>query len=385
MVILPYLQGKGRTLIQIQPYTRLLAINAVSLVFALVANLALLFNMARRFSFAVAQPITIVGWYVSSFLLIAIVVAASARLRLPSPPNHVFTQAFYFGIIAAVLYFIVASLMVINVYGAYRGRYSKEFKLTTSQRTLMLQTITFLIYVLLGALVFSRVEGWNYLDAVYWADVTLLTIGFGDFTPTTRLGRALVFPFSFLGIVFLGLVIGSIRALVLERGREKLEVRMTEKARERAIRSLNWKKGTIKFNWFSKDDLKTENISDEDRLKQEFYIMRKLQVCKISCTYFLRLYVFLSDSVQGYGCPTSALDVSCYFSHCLVCLVAGWSGRLLEGGTQTELVLLSVHIFLLCGLADHRLWRPSPQYICRQSLLRLLVVAGSPNIDYTDK
>ena len=259
-------------------FFRLLAVNAVSLVFALAANFALLLNMARRISFAVAQPITIVGWYVSSFLLIAIVVAAPARLRLPSPPNHVFTQAFYFGMMAAVLYFIVASLMVITVYGAYQGRYSQEFKLTMSQRTLMLQTIAFLVYMLLGALIFSRIEGWNYLDAVYWADVTLFTVGLGDFAPTTHLGRALFLPFSIVGTVFVGLVIGSIRALLLERGTEKLEIRMTEKIRETAIRNLNWRKGTIKLGWFSKHKLKAEIFSDEDRLEQEFCIMRNVQV-----------------------------------------------------------------------------------------------------------
>ncbi|KAI9784507.1 MAG: Potassium channel [Peltula sp. TS41687] len=267
-------EGKGT---RIPDPKWLLAVNAISLVFALMANIALLLNMARRISFAVSQPITIVGWYVASFLLIALVVAAHARLKLPSPPNHVFTGAYYFGMIAAVLYFIVASLMVVTVYGAYQGRYSKEFKLTMSQRTLMLQTIAFVVYVLLGALVFSRIENWNYLDAVYWADVTLLTVGLGDFAPMTHLGRALLFPFSIVGTVFLGLVIGSIRALILERGKEKLEIRMTEKIRETAMRNLNWRKEKIKLGWFGKHKLKMESLSKEDRLEQEFLIMRKVQ------------------------------------------------------------------------------------------------------------
>lgn len=41
---------------------RLTAINAAQLALALVANLFLLFNMAKRVRFAVAQPITIIGW-----------------------------------------------------------------------------------------------------------------------------------------------------------------------------------------------------------------------------------------------------------------------------------------------------------------------------------
>ncbi len=43
---------------------RLIGINAVQLAIALVSNLFLLLNMAQSVRFSVAQPITIVGWYV---------------------------------------------------------------------------------------------------------------------------------------------------------------------------------------------------------------------------------------------------------------------------------------------------------------------------------
>jgi potassium channel subfamily K, other eukaryote len=41
---------------------RLLAVNAVQLVLAVVSNIFLLLNMARRVRFSIAQPITIAGW-----------------------------------------------------------------------------------------------------------------------------------------------------------------------------------------------------------------------------------------------------------------------------------------------------------------------------------
>ena len=90
--------------------------------------------------------------------------------------------------------------MLVTVWGAYRGHYDKEFQLTMSQRTLMLQTISFLVYLLAGAAVYSHIEGWAYLDAVYWADFTLLTVGIGDYAPSTHLGRGLLFPFAIGGI-----------------------------------------------------------------------------------------------------------------------------------------------------------------------------------------
>lgn len=47
---------------QSNPLTRLTAINAVQLLLALISNLSLLLNMAKRVRFEIAQPITITGW-----------------------------------------------------------------------------------------------------------------------------------------------------------------------------------------------------------------------------------------------------------------------------------------------------------------------------------
>ena len=41
---------------------RLIAINVVSLAFALAANMLLLLNFAHRVKYAVAQPLTIMFW-----------------------------------------------------------------------------------------------------------------------------------------------------------------------------------------------------------------------------------------------------------------------------------------------------------------------------------
>ncbi|KAE9982803.1 hypothetical protein BLS_005385 [Venturia inaequalis] len=256
----------------------LLAINGIQLALALIANFALLLNMARRLPFAIAQSITIVGWFLSSFLLVALVsVASSSVFRIDPPEQHALSQAFYYAIIAAAMYSIVASLMVVTVIGAYRGHYEKEFRLTVSQRTLMLQTIGFLCYLLIGALIFKTIEGWAYLDAVYWSDFTLLTVGIGSpLVPKTHLGRSLLFPYAIGGILTVGLVVGSIRSLVLERGKKKMDARFVEKKRESALDSINPDKRTIKVGWktysFSEDGL-----SEEQRREQEFNIMRKIQ------------------------------------------------------------------------------------------------------------
>ncbi len=115
--------------------------------------------MARRLSFSIAQPITIVGWYIASVLLIAIIWATKDGLKIAFNQVRGPTRAYYYAIIAAVVYFVTVTLMVFTVYGASRGDYLKEFKLKMSQRTLMLQTIAYMVYLLGGAAAYAKVDG----------------------------------------------------------------------------------------------------------------------------------------------------------------------------------------------------------------------------------
>ncbi|KAL8868302.1 MAG: hypothetical protein Q9174_005080 [Haloplaca sp. 1 TL-2023] len=256
----------------------LIIINSISLFLALVANLALLLNMARRLSFNIAQPITIVGWFLSSLLLIALVIAATYGLDLPGQ-KRALTQAFYYAIIASGLYFIIAALMCVTVWGAYQGHYPQEFKLDMSQRTLMLQTISFMVYMLLGALVYHKVEGWRFSDAVYFTNFTLLTVGIGSLAPVTHTGRALLFPYAIGGIVILGLVIGSIRSLVLQKGKNKLGKRIVEKKREALVQKMLKKRGQQhKLTPIASDEKADElGMTERERRKFEFECMRQIQ------------------------------------------------------------------------------------------------------------
>lgn len=259
----------------------LTVINAIQLAIALIANLALLLNMTRRLRFSIAQPVTILGWYVSAICLVALAATAAGPLVKEPKDQFVWSQAFYYAIYSACLYFVVASLLVVTFLGALAGRYEKEFRLGPSQRTLMLQTISFLTYTLLGSLVFSVVEGWNYLDAVYWAAVTLFTVGFGDVYPSTALGRGLLFPYALVGTVSLGLVVGSIRALIIQRGKRRLDARIMEKKRRGVIRRLTLR-GDHEILVPVKDQTTPSQpdgtgLTEFKRREQEFKLMRKIQ------------------------------------------------------------------------------------------------------------
>ncbi len=169
--------------------------------------------------------------YISSFCLTALAVAAT-KIETGSNDEPMCSQSYYYCLYAAAMSFLLASLLLVHVLGAWLYHFKPNVELSTALRTLLLNTILFLCVLFLGALVFSHIEGWEYLDSVYWADVTLLTIGFGDITPTTTLGRALLFPYTILGILCLAMTVASVRRLVLDRGRMGLKKRRLRKMRD---------------------------------------------------------------------------------------------------------------------------------------------------------
>ncbi|KAJ7203745.1 hypothetical protein GGX14DRAFT_647833 [Mycena pura] len=193
---------------------------------------------------AISDP----GW-LNAITALSLALSLIANVVLLANFGHVM-RIYYYAIISACIYTILATLLALNAMGAYIFHaYPASFKpLTIPQRTLMLQTIFYVLYLSAGAGVFARIEGWEYLDSIYWADYTLLTIGIGsDFPLKTHAGRALLIPFAVGGITLLGLVIGSIRGLVFERGRVTDVHRTVAKETERWMARMHepdgvWKK-----------------------------------------------------------------------------------------------------------------------------------------------
>ncbi|RKP32250.1 voltage-gated potassium channel [Metschnikowia bicuspidata] len=67
----------------------------------------------------------------------------------------------------------------------------------------------FLVFWLVGALIFSYIEGWRYFDALHFCFVTLLTIGYGDYHPTWPLGRAFWVPWAFFAVPLMTVLISN--------------------------------------------------------------------------------------------------------------------------------------------------------------------------------
>ena len=75
-------------------------------------------------------------------------------------------------------------------------------------------------YVLISALIIFNVEPDtfdNFFEAVYWATVSLTTMGYGDIYPVTTIGRIVTMISSFVGIAIVALPAGIITAGYMDK------------------------------------------------------------------------------------------------------------------------------------------------------------------------
>lgn len=103
-------------------------------------------------------------------------------------------------------------------------RYSKSFDVISNvfkkQKKVLSAVATMAIaYVLISALVIYNVEPESFetfFDAIYWATISLTTVGYGDIYPVTNIGRIVTMISSVFGIAIIALPSGVITAGYLE-------------------------------------------------------------------------------------------------------------------------------------------------------------------------
>lgn len=110
------------------------------------------------------------------------------------------------------------AMRVLRVFKAVRYSRSIDIILTVfrkSREPLTAVATLAAAYILISALVVFNVEPdsfGNFFDAVYWATVSLTTVGYGDIYPVTSIGRAVTMLSSVFGIAIVALPSGIITA-----------------------------------------------------------------------------------------------------------------------------------------------------------------------------
>ncbi|MEW5869273.1 MAG: potassium channel family protein [Chloroflexota bacterium] len=86
-----------------------------------------------------------------------------------------------------------------------------------------------LLILLAGALFYHKVEGWNFLDALYFSVITLTTIGYGDFAPQTPAGKIFTMLYILVGLGVLAVFVTSIAEHALDEQRQQARARAEKK------------------------------------------------------------------------------------------------------------------------------------------------------------
>lgn len=123
---------------------------------------------------------------------------------------------------------MIRAMRVLRVFKTMR--YSKSFEiignvLRSSKKSLVAVCTLAAGYILISALVVFNVEPdsfGTFFDAIYWATVSLTTVGYGDIYPVSTLGRIITMISSIFGIAIVALPAGIITAGYMnEIGKEK--------------------------------------------------------------------------------------------------------------------------------------------------------------------
>ena len=113
---------------------------------------------------------------------------------------------------------LIRTFRVLGIFKSFR--YSKNIQIIlqvgkNSKKALIAVLYLAISYIFVCALIIFNVEpdSFNtFFDAIYWATISLTTVGYGDIYPITTLGRIITMVSSFMGIAIVALPAGIITA-----------------------------------------------------------------------------------------------------------------------------------------------------------------------------
>ena len=91
------------------------------------------------------------------------------------------------------------------------GRLYRDMAKQPETRALLLVAIAVLV---VGVVFYVNVEHWSLINAIYFCVVTLATVGYGDITPTTDVGKLFTVLYIIVGLSIIGGFFATIGRLI---------------------------------------------------------------------------------------------------------------------------------------------------------------------------
>lgn len=138
--------------------------------------------------------------------------------------------------VVPILSFFIPGKTIIGMFRIFRVclvfkliRYSKVMVSISNvmrriKRQLLAVLVLAIIYIATSALIIFQVEPdlfGSFFDALYWATISITTIGYGDISPVTTLGRLITMISSLVGVAIIALPSGIITAAYMDEIKKK--------------------------------------------------------------------------------------------------------------------------------------------------------------------
>ncbi|KAK3811768.1 MAG: hypothetical protein J3Q66DRAFT_390310 [Benniella sp.] len=141
------------------------------------------------------------------------VVALSSFLYTHSlPPEHQYSHGFLACVITVVLSSVAAVMLTIDWWHGFPSA-----GLSATLKALIISSFIMTIVIIVGAMVYTWLEGWTFDDSVNFCIVSFSTIGYGNLSPRSVAGRIFFFFYGFLGVSAIGFFIVSLRNAIVEQ------------------------------------------------------------------------------------------------------------------------------------------------------------------------
>lgn len=127
------------------------------------------------------------------------------------PFNSLFKSLRIFKVFRLMKVSKMSKLLKVVKFFKFKARAEKFLKTNNFNYVIYITVIT----ILLGAIGLSISENKSLRDSLWWSFVTTTTVGYGDISPSTNLGRIIASILMIVGIGFVGMLTGTIATFFL--------------------------------------------------------------------------------------------------------------------------------------------------------------------------
>ncbi|KAG5418787.1 TOK1 [Candida metapsilosis] len=287
---------------------KVVILNAMSLALGLIGNISLLMNFSRSVKYLITQCISIFSWFCACMFLVAGILITNYQ-TLDEYPNIARSEGFYFACFTAAYYFICMLILLVNFVGYRLNKYPPTFNLDQKQRTLMVYTILFSTWSIVGAVSLEHlIKEISFGSALYYCIVSILTIGLGDIIPKSSGAKVVVLIFSLVGVLLMGLIVATLRSVIISSAAPAVFWNDTEIKRRKYIDKLIQEKRTL---------------TPEEAFRKIRHIRNQVTTARANIGLAMTVFIFLVFWLLG-GMIFHFIEGWSYFNSiyfCFLCLL----------------------------------------------------------------